>query len=331
MKVFDVDPRRLRGTYAQQGWLHIRSGLTPEFLDYATDHVNRAVNPHTVAGPLQGDAIRGAKTQFVFPFPDGLDLPAEVHGVIAELTGLDPAAMVLSERHIKAYLPDADPAPLAHKDRYASEVSVGLTLAVGPDSHVVLWPDQDRTVNPHLTADLRDSLRADQVPEARLREQDAVRLHDAPGDVLVFPGSSTWHLRRNSAGTTLVYLKFNTFGSDPLGEDPTTPGQRAATQQILAGGDLDSTIPVLSRGFDTVAHETGRAAGRELWSVSVWFAGQRRSQPIPGSWVAVLDAVGPDRDLATLAASGVGGLSPRQVREAVRGLAERGALDLLAR
>lgn len=331
MKVFDFDPRQLRETYAEQGWLHISSGLTPQFLAYATDHVDRAVNPQAGADPLEGDAIRGAKTQFVFQFPDSLDLRAEVHGVLAELTGQDPAAMVLSERHIKAYLPDADPAPLAHKDRYASEVSVGLTLAVGPDSHVVLWPRHEREVNPHLTAGLRDSLRADQVPEARLREQDAVCLHDAPGDVLVFPGSSTWHLRRNSAGTTLVYLKFNTFGSDPLGEDPTTPAQRRATERILAGEQLDSMIPVLSRGFDTVAHETGRAAGRELWSVSAWFAGERRSQPIPGSWVAVLDAVGPDRDVAALAASGVGGLSAQQVREAVRGLAERGALDLLAR
>lgn len=327
MKIFSFDPRELRQSYAEQGWLHIRSGLTPEFLAYAVEHVAQAAKDQALAGA----AIRGAKTQFVFEFPGDLDLQAEVHDVIATLSGMDPAKTVLSERHIKAYDADADPAPLAHKDRYASQVSVGLTLKVGPDSHVVLWPADEREVNEHLTAGLRDSLRPDETPEARLSDDTAVMLHDAPGDVLVFPGSSTWHLRRHSASTTLVYLKFNDFGSDPLAEDQTSQTRRAATQEVLAKGDdaVDGCAIELSRGFDTVAREQGRAAGREIWSVNTWQDGERRNRPIPAAWVGVLEAVGDGRPVAQLAADGVAGLQADDVRVAVRGLAERGALDLI--
>ena len=324
MKVFDFDPSQLREQYEEQGWLHIPSGLTPEFLEYAQQHVAQA----TAADPLAGEAIRGAKTQFVFEFPDDVDLQEQVHQVIAELSGMDGSRTVLSERHIKAYLPDADPAPLAHKDRYASQVSVGLTLRVGPDSHVVLWPSDERAVNEHLTAGLRDSLLPEEAPEARLDDSTAVMLHDAPGDVLVFPGSSTWHLRRNSASTTLVYLKFNDFGSDPLSEDPVSEQRRAATAAAL-DSDLDSAVAWLSHGFDSVARESGREARREIWSVNTWEGGERRNRAIPAAWAPVLDAVGDGRSVAELASDGVGGLRGDDLRLAVRGLAERGALDLL--
>ena len=327
MKVFDFDPHELRQQYEEQGWLHIRSGLTSEFLEYAREHVAQASSAEALAGA----AIRGAKTQFVFEFPDDVDLQEHVREVIATLSGMDPSRTVVSERHIKAYLPDADPAPQAHKDRYASQVSVGLTLQVGDDSHVVLWPSDEREVNQHLTAGLRDSLRPDETPEVRLTDETAVMLHDAPGDVLVFPGSSTWHLRRNSASTTLVYLKFNDFGSDPLSEDPTSGARRAATGRTLAAGDeaVDRAVAELSRGFDSVAREHGREDGRALWSVNVWQDGERQNRSVPEAWASVLDTVGGGRSVGELADEGVAGLRGDDLRAAVRGLAERGALDLV--
>lgn len=332
MKVFDFDPRELRGRFAAAGWLHVRSGLTPEFLDYAQAHVDELLR---AADPLRGAAVTGAKEQFVFPFPDGMDVREQVHAVVAELTGLSPERTVLSERHVKAYNADADPRPLAHKDRYASQISVGLTIRVGADSHVVLWPRDERAVNEHLTTGLRDSLGHDERPEQRVDDSSAVVLHDAPGDVLVFHGSSTWHLRRNSASTTLVYLKFNEFGSDPLGEDPTTPGRLAATRAVLTGGDVDGAVPDLARGFDSVASERGWEPQRRTWSVNVWREGVRQNRSVPAAWAELLQAVEAGRTegltVADLAARGVAGLSADGVREAVRGLCERGALDLLAR
>lgn len=329
MKVFDVDPSALREQYREQGWLHLRHGLTPEFLSFAQEHVRDLA---AAVDPLQGAAIKGAKEQFVFPFPDDMDVAEQVHGVIAEITGLDRRRTVLSERHVKAYLDDADPAPLAHKDRFASQVSVGLTLRVGPDSHVVLWPRDEIDVNEHLTTGLRDSLRPDQAPEVLLDDSTAVMLHDEPGDVLVFAGSRTWHLRRNSASTTLVYLKFNDFGSDPLGEDPSTPVRREQTRQVLAAGELGSAVPALSRGFDSVARETGWLPGRETWGVNVWADGQRTCRALPAAWVPVLEAVreqGPS--VSELASSGEIGLPADEIALAVRALAERGALDLIPR
>lgn len=326
MKVFDLDPTHLRELFRAQGWLHIRSGLTEEFLGFAQDHVRRVA---AASDPLSGAAIKGAKEQFVFPFPDGIDLQTQVHGIIAELTGLDPSRTVLSERHVKAYLPDADPAPLAHKDRFASQIAVGLTLAVGEDSHVVLWPRDEQQVNEHLTTGLRDSLRPDQMPEAVLDVSSAVMLRDAPGDVLVFHGSRTWHLRRNSASTTLVYLKFNDFGSDPLAEDPTTPERQQTTRRVLAEGELATAVPALARTFDSVARETGLLPGRETWAVNVWQDGARTTTALPADWVPLVEAAAANLTVAELAARGVGGLNHEQVHVAVRSLAERGVLDLL--
>lgn len=331
MKVFDFDPRALREEFAAAGWLHVRQGLTPEFLEYAQAHVQELVE--AAADPLRSAAVTGAKEQYVFPFPDDVDVRQEVHAVVAELTGLAPDRTVLSERHVKAYNADADPRPLAHKDRYASQISVGLTLHVGEDSHVVLWPSDERQVNQHLTTGLRDSLTAVERPEERVDDSTAVVLRDAPGDVLVFHGSSTWHLRRNSASTTLVYLKFNEFGSDPLGEDPTTPERLEATRRALAGDVIDGAVPDLARGFDSVAQESGWEPDRTTWSVNVWRDGVRHNRSVPAAWVEVLRAVelgrGAPPTVADLASQGIAGLDADGVRQAVRGLCERGALDLL--
>jgi hypothetical protein len=330
MKVFDFDPAELRSRFQEQKWLHVRHGLSPEFLEYAQEHVAELVEQQD---PLHGAAIKGAKDQFVFPFPADVDVRTDVHDVISRLTGMDGGRTVLSERHVKAYNADADPAPAAHKDRFASQISVGLTLHVGPDSHVVLWPGDERQVNEHLTTGLRDSLSAHEQPEARLDDSTAVLLHDRPGDVLVFEGSSTWHLRRRSASTTLVYLKFNDFGSDPLGEDPSTPERTARTQEALEGDRLDALVPDLSRAFDSLAQEQGWLEDRRTWAVNVWRDGARTSRAVPGSWAEVLSALQRDRhtgrSVGDLAGTGVAGLSGDELREAVRGLAERGALDLL--
>ena len=46
----------------------------------------------------------------------------------------------------------------------------------------------------------------------------------------MFYGSEIWHLRRRSAGSVNLYLKFNDFDYDPLGEDPNddrAPGAHA--------------------------------------------------------------------------------------------------------
>jgi hypothetical protein len=174
MQVFNFDGETHRETYRNQGWLHVQCGLTDEFLTYAASVVENS----GALDPLNGSAIQGAKSQYVFDFPDGFNYEQQLFNMVAGLTGWEPGTVTLSERHIKAYLPDADPMPVAHKDRFASAIAVGLTLRVGEGSHVVLYPDTDRAPNPHLTAGLNDTLLGQDHPAVALETAPEVVIHD---------------------------------------------------------------------------------------------------------------------------------------------------------
>ena len=329
MKIFDFDVHEAAQDYARQGWVHVRSGVTQEFLDYARTAVREAITRQE----LQGAGIAGAKTQWVFDFPDYVDWDQDLLDVVAGLSGLQRATLTLSERHIKAYLPDADPLPLVHKDRFASGIALGITLDVGPDSHVALFPEDEVWPNPHLTASLREGLASWEQPEQLLQGAREVTLHDAPGDVLAFPGASVWHLRRNAASTVLLYLKFNDLGCDPLGEDPTSDQRRAVTVALLAeGGPLEGLVPQLARRFDSVGVEIGRARGRRSWHVNIWEGDERRCRVVPRAYAELLGALEGLEGYATVAQLTDlvrTGLSREQLVEAVSALARLGALDLL--
>ena len=44
MRIFAVDPADHRDEYQRQGWIHIKNGMTPEFLAALNDFVDRAMN-----------------------------------------------------------------------------------------------------------------------------------------------------------------------------------------------------------------------------------------------------------------------------------------------
>lgn len=313
MKIFDFSPADYRSTYAERGWVHVRGGLNEEFLAAA----QRQVAERRAAGPLSGQGIAGAKEQFVFEFTEAAHYE-ELFDAVAAMCGLDRAGLTLSERHIKSYEPDAAPYPNAHKDRFASQVSMGLSLTVPEGSHLVLYPEDDVWENPFLDTALRDSLEPDRVPEVVLQGATEVEIHDQPGDVIVFRGSAMWHLRRQSADTVNIYLKFNEFGSDPLGEDPSTGRRREATLTALEEAEspaLDGHVPALARRFDSVSREYRREGWPERLFAHVW--GQNRF-PVSEKEAAVLRAVDGRSTVADL------GLDPA----AVARLARRGALDL---
>lgn len=313
MKMFRFSPDEFRKTYEEQGWAHIPEGLTPEFLAEARRLVAAADDERV----LRGQGIKGAKEQFVFDFPDDAHY-GELFDAVASMCGLDRAEVTLSERHIKSYEKDAEPFPGAHKDRFASQVSMGLSLEVPEGSYLVLYPDDDVWENPFLNTALRDSLEPDQVPEVALQGAREVEIHDRPGDVIVFRGSAFWHLRRHSAGTVNIYLKFNEFNCDPLGEDPSTPERRRATTAALDGADeaVAARVPVLSRRFDSVFREYRREGWPERLFANVW--GQN-AFPVSDAEFALLQAADGRRTVADLGAD----------IAAVRRLATRGALDLL--
>src|SRR5262249_9123386 len=158
-----------------------------------------------------------------FEFPDDVEYPDELFDMVAEVCGLNRAAMTLSERHIQCYEANAAPDPPAHKDRFPSQVSVGLSIDIPEDSTLVLYPHDHRGVKAfNKAADFPASLQQDERPEVVLKNAREVELKDRARDVVMFAGSTTWHLRRRAAGSLNLYLKFNDFGCDPLGEDPAT-------------------------------------------------------------------------------------------------------------
>lgn len=202
MQVFDFAPETCAAMYQQQGWVLIPGGIAPDFLAFA----------RAAEAPANEFGIEGKKQQTRIELPVQVSLNT-LFDVVCAVTGLDRRRIVLSERHLQTYDPGADPYPHAHKDWRSSQVSVGLTLRTTPESRLNLWPEEDRKPNVADKAAYADPRGFMFAP---------LRIHDHVGDVVMFGGASTWHRREHAAGVTNLYLKFNDFGHDPLGEDPRT-------------------------------------------------------------------------------------------------------------
>jgi hypothetical protein len=268
MKVFDFEPSDHAAAYQRDGYVHIREGMSREFHAALVAYAERELTSHK----LDDFAIKGKKEQSLYDFPDEVDI-GELYDVVCATCGLDRANVTLSERHIQIYEANAAPEPPAHKDRFPSQVSMGFSISIPAESRLVLYPWSHRETNPFNTsAGLRRHLQPDELPERVLTGARELVLDDADRDIVMFPGSTTWHLRRNAARALNLYLKFNDFGLDPLGEDPFTEGRRASTlAAVEAGGDsLGQLVPVLSRRLDTVARTATRDGWREVLEARVF-------------------------------------------------------------
>src|SRR5205823_2127804 len=128
----------------------------------------------------------GKKEQSLFEFPEGVDYPRELFDIVAAVCGLNRATMTLSERHIQCYEPDAAPEPPAHKDRFPSQVSVGLSIEIPDESSLVLYPYEHRGVNAfNKAADFSASLQPEERPEVVLKGAREGELKDRPRDVVM--------------------------------------------------------------------------------------------------------------------------------------------------
>jgi hypothetical protein len=325
VKVFNFDPADHLAQWNSHGWVHVRNGVDPEFFAYLRDFVTSSFSQSHV----EGKAIGGQKDQALFEFPSEVDFQAEVFDVIASLCGLDREGMTLSERHIKLYNADADPEPVAHKDRYSSQVSVGISIDIPAESRLVLYPKDQRAENPfNVSPALLASLDPDEHPAVALQDAEELVIDDEPGDVMLFPGRSMWHLRRNPARATNLYLKFNDFGSDPLGEDPATGRLREGTLAVLNGkNDFGRLVPVPARRLDTLTRHYTREGG-EVLQANVW---EQKPLTLGTAEFKLLQLADGRRDLAAVAQE-ISELSLNNgLESSVRRLAENGALDLVAR
>jgi hypothetical protein len=325
MKVFSFDPAEHRDRFLSQGWVHIKNGVTPEFVEVMRSFVARELNEER----LRQFALEGKKGQGRFAFPDEVDFPGELYDAISTVCGLDRETIALSERHINAYNNDARPDPAPHKDRDASKVSVGLCIEPA-DSEVVIYPGASRELNPFVSAaTYYESLPDDQKPEVVLTPDQEVTIRDEPGDVVMFYGSAIWHLRRRSAGSVNLYLKFNDFDYDPLGEDPTTLERQARTRELLAtGGERAGAVAKLSRQLEQLTHQFSRNQ-LEVRQAKLW---GRKPVSLDEAEFQILQSLNGGRDVSTLA-KGLksSGLDSATVADRVRRLAEHGVVDLVPR
>ena len=197
-----------------------------------------------------------------------------------------------------------------------------MSIEIPEESRLVLYPYDHREVNPFNSAiGLRRSLQPDQLPEVVLPHAREVELADRARDVVAFPGSSTWHLRRRAAGALNLYMKFNDFGCDPLGEDPRTEGVRSASVAALGNGSVDALAAVLGRRFDSVARRSTRATEAEVLEAQVY---GEEAFGITDAQLAALKLADGRRSVRELVAE-----SGAERADVLR-LVELGALDLLA-
>jgi hypothetical protein len=270
MNIFSFDPADHRDHYAEHGWVHVRGGIDARFLEELRDFAQRSFTDHVV----EGRAIGGRKAQALFEPPADADFPGELFDSISALCGMPRASMTLSERHIKAYDADAPADPKPHKDRFASEASIGLSIVVPEGSHLVLYPYDETEPNPlNVSAAYLEGLPPERRPEVALSGAREVIIEDAPGDVMVFRGSAIWHMRRHAAGAVNLYLKLNSFDCDPLGEDPATAPRRAATLAAVADdtSPIDDLVVVMGRRLDTISRDYARG-WHEVVQARVWDA-----------------------------------------------------------
>jgi hypothetical protein len=326
VRIFQFDPDDYSEQYARQQWVHIENGMDPEFLAEIRSSVHQRLN----LNKLDRFAIKGKKEQALYTFPDAVDYPGELFDVVSAVCGLRRETMTLSERHIQAYESEANPNPQAHKDRFPSQVSVGFSVEIPEASRLVLYPYDHRDINPfNMAAALIRSLQPHELPDVALQDAREVEIADRPGDVVMFAGSSTWHLRRRSAGAVNLYVKLNDFDCDPLGEDPGTEARREHTLAALASADgqLGAHTVKLSRRFDAVERRLSREGWHESLQASLYAA-----EPfgITAIQLDLLRASTQAQTLSSLISVAVASGHPAgEVERDAATLLERGALDLL--
>jgi hypothetical protein len=319
-KMFAFDPESHRAQFEREGWVHIRSGLTEGFRVQMQEAVNRFFAERRLEHLRVGD-----KLQALYEFPEGR-LEEFLEGV-GRVCGLEPARLVLTERHIKTYEATANPSPLAHKDRYSSQVSIGFSVTVPEGSTLVLYPKDDLETNPfNSSTEYRRSFTADRTPETRLKGARPVEIQDRPGDVVMFYGSRIWHLRRNAANTVMLYFKVNDFDCDTLGEDPRTQPIRERSR-AAASGAADAAFgafyPVLGRAVESFQRRIGRD-GNELVGVLVAGTGHVTIEEWELELLRALDG----KSTAAEVVRFFGG--EPHVGRSLRRFAECGAIDLYA-
>jgi len=213
--IFNSDPGLYRERLLKDGYVHLKGILTDSFVQYIKDFYAKAMDD--AADENKEWRITGKKRQFVFEFPSS-EAALEFRAGLARLTGLNEKKVTFSERHLKVYEESAPKWPAPHKDRAASQYSIGLPVDLPQGSSVCVFPKMDAGPNLEERAVfIKDGDRSDF--SDLYKSKDAVILNEQVGDIVAFLGSTLYHERVNAGGTAVLYIKMNDDGRDPLGEN----------------------------------------------------------------------------------------------------------------
>lgn len=212
--IFRYDPGRYANDLKSNGYALLKDVMSDSFLAYLKAWSETAT---AEAREREDWKISGKKRQFVFDFQSSEDA-LEFRAGMSRLTGIDEDRFTVSERHLKVYDEAAAPWPAPHKDRAASHISIGLPVSLAEGSTVCVFPNLDRGPNPDERARfLTDRDRPDLA--SIYQNEHAVMLHEQVGDLVIFLGSDIFHERIRAAGASILYIKVNGEGADPLGEN----------------------------------------------------------------------------------------------------------------
>jgi hypothetical protein len=272
MKILDFVPERHAAFWAGQGWLVIEDAVDPGFFRQAESKIQAMIGREKQG--MKEFAFKNKKEQYLYEFTEDEDLE-RLYDDIARLTGIDRAKLTLCERHVKVYEDNAEPNPVPHKDRLASEVVLGIPITLKSDSYLVLYPSAHCEPNPfQSTAEWRSRLTEQQDPRVLLSSIEPTKVYCKPGDVFLFKGSSMHHERVNPAGAILLFLKFNGLRMDPIGEDPRTVLEEGESRGIIDSlkSDrelLDFEVEVSPR-LEMVDRYYSRLEWREILAAKLW-------------------------------------------------------------
>lgn len=216
---FKYDLTPFKAELHTNGYVHLKDVLSDAFVEELKEFNGKAMS--LAAEENKSVQVKGKKRQFVFGFSSDETALAFRNG-IACLTSMDEDRITISERHLKVYDAQADPWPSPHKDRCASQISIGLPIVLSEGSTVAVFPTLDLSENPNDKAMFISDSEHINSQQAYI-EHEAVLLNESVGDLILFNGSSIFHERVNAAGTSVLYIKINDKGDDPLGENIYTP------------------------------------------------------------------------------------------------------------
>jgi hypothetical protein len=231
MNFFTFEYARYATILREEGFAHVRSGLTTDFQKYLLRFLEIVRSGNSIE--LSKFSVPGKKTQYLFEFPT----PGSVQQFmlcVSKLLGCSPVAVRISERHIKHYLNNAPPFPAPHKDRCSSELAFGIPLASTPETFLSFYPGLNRAVNVcpesiKYPFPLPEAYPVDQVVQG----VKPVCIRMELGDLVIFQGSAIYHERMHAARCIVLYLKANSLMIDPLNEHPYVAHEASNPEPII--------------------------------------------------------------------------------------------------